>query len=155
MSSVDKIKQLLELMQENDLVEMELEEDAFKVRLKKPGANVTMVPQVAAPVAQAAPAAGAPVAPVAPAPGAEAAVDPNLVPINSPIVGTFYASPSPEADAFVAVGASVTSDSVVCIVEAMKIMNEVKAGVSGVIEKILVENGDPVEYGQPIFLVRP
>ncbi|MBN2712082.1 MAG: acetyl-CoA carboxylase biotin carboxyl carrier protein [Planctomycetes bacterium] len=149
--SVDKIRELLELMNENELVELELEEGDFKVKLKKPGAGMmTMVPS-AAPVAAPAPAAGAP----APAAAAAPAVDPNLVPIKSPIVGTFYRAPSPDSDPFASEGSQVNKDSVVCIIEAMKIMNEIKAGVSGTIEKILVENGEPIEYGQPLFLVRP
>ena len=78
----------------------------------------------------------------------------GLTPIKSPIVGTFYASPSPDSAPFVAAGDKVSSDTIVCIIEAMKIMNEIKAEVAGTIEKVLIENGEPVEYGQPLFLVR-
>lgn len=142
--SVARIKELIDLMNENSLAELELEEGDFKVRLCKQGAGVPAVCAAPAPLpAASAPAAGAP------------AAEAGLVPIKSPIVGTFYASPSPEADSFVAEGAKVNKETVVCIVEAMKIMNEIKAGVSGTIVKRLVENGEPVEYGQPLFLVRP
>lgn len=149
--SVEKIRELLELMNENDLVEMEVEETDFKVKLRKP--------QALAPVMAAAPMQMPP-APVAAAPGSAAPAapraedDPSLTPITSPIVGTFYRASSPEADPFVQAGTTVTTDTVVCIIEAMKIMNEIKAGLKGEIVKILVENGEPVEYGQTLFLVR-
>ena len=147
--SIEKISKLVEMMNENDLVELELEETDFKIKLKKPGCNFVTTPAMmpqSMPVAAHA-AAGAPVAPV---------VDDTtgLTPIPSPIVGTFYSAPSPDSDDFVSVGDSVNADTVVCIVEAMKIMNEVKAEVSGTVEKILVKNGEPVEYGQPLFLVK-
>ncbi len=149
--SLDKIRELLTMMNDNDLMEMELEEPDFKIRLKKPGANLPtvapmqMAPMMAAP-AQVAPAASAPAA---------AAMEAGLIPIPSPIVGTFYRSPAPEADAFVKEGDAVNAESIVCIIEAMKIMNEIKAEVSGEIVKVMVENGEPVEYGQPLFMVRP
>ena len=130
---------------------MELEEDNFKLKLKKPG-PAPVIAATAAPVpAFAAPAASAPAAPTA-APAVDDTA--GLTPIKSPIVGTFYSSPSPESDAYVATGSKVNANSIVCIVEAMRIMNEVKAEISGTIEKILVENGQPVEYGQPLFLVK-
>lgn len=149
--SVEKIRELLELMNENDLVEMEVEEDAFKVKLRKPQAVAPMMTAAAMPMATA-PAAAAPGSAAPAAPKAED--DPSLTPITSPIVGTFYRASSPEADVFVEPGTTVTSDTVVCIVEAMKIMNEIKAGLKGEIVKILVENGEPVEYGQTLFLAR-
>jgi acetyl-CoA carboxylase biotin carboxyl carrier protein len=140
--SVEKIKDLLALMKENELAELELCEGDFKVKLKK---NV-------APMAMAAPIAAAPVA--APAPVMKVA-DMSLVPVKSPIVGTFYHAPSPDAAPFISVGDKVTKDTVVCIIEAMKIMNEIKAEISGTVTEILVENGEPVEYGQPLFMVKP
>ena len=149
--SVDRIKELLALMDEHDLVELELEEDAFKVRLKKPGAQVTAIP-AAMPSMPALPPAAQAASTSAETPDPS---DEGLVPINSPIVGTFYRSPAPDADPFVSEGAAVTAETVVCIVEAMKIMNEVKAETKGTIEKVLIENGEPVEYGQAMFLVRP
>jgi len=140
--SSERIQELLQLMAEHGLSELELEEGEFKVRLAKPTAPVA---SVAAPAPMAA----------APAPAGAAAVDSDLVPIDSPIVGTFYRSPAPDADAFVKAGDSVDDEAVVCIVEAMKVMNEVKSGVRGTIAQILVENGEAVEYGQPLFLVKP
>ena len=149
--SVDRIKELLALMDEHDLVELELEEDAFKVRLKKPGAQVTTIP-AAMPSMPALPPAAQAASTSAETPDPS---DEGLMPINSPIVGTFYRSPAPDADPFVSEGAAVMAETVVCIVEAMKIMNEVKAETKGTIEKVLIENGEPVEYGQAMFLVRP
>lgn len=152
--SAERIRELLQLMNDHDLVELELEEGDFKLRMKKPQAAMTAVP-MAQPVMQApVPAPGAASASTAPASQAEDDTS-GLVPINSPIVGTFYRAPSPDDDPFVDDGVKVTDQTVVCIVEAMKIMNEVKAGVKGTIKKILVENGEPVEYGQPLFMVDP
>ncbi|MDR1611239.1 MAG: acetyl-CoA carboxylase biotin carboxyl carrier protein [Planctomycetota bacterium] len=152
--SVDKIRDLLVLMREYDIVELELEEGDFSVALRKQGAFAP--PQAAAP-AQAAPLPAPAAASASPA----AAPDPpptvgdaSLSQVKSPIVGTFYRGPSPEAAPFVDVGTKVTGDSVVCIIEAMKIMNEIKAEMDGVIAKVLVESGEPVEYGQPLFLIR-
>jgi len=143
-------------MKEYDLVEMEVEEKDFSVALRKQGAFCAqpMMPVGYAqpmPMAAPAPMQGQPAAqPAAPA----AAADPGLVEIKSPIVGTFYRTPSPEADPFVKEGDKVQKDTVVCIIEAMKIMNEIKAEMDGAIERVLVESGEPVEYGQPLFLVR-
>ena len=143
--SIEKISKLVEIMNENDLVEVELQEKDLKIKLKKPGCNMVAAPAMMAPAMPAAiSATGAPT------------VDDTagLTPIPSPIVGTFYSAPSPESADFTSVGDTVTNDTVVCIVEAMKIMNEVKAEISGTIEKVLVKNGEPVEYGQPLFLVK-
>lgn len=150
--STEKIRELLEMMKEFDLVEIDLEEENFRVLLKKAGANMVAAPMpMPMPAAYAAGPAAAPAA----AGAAPAALDTaGLTPIKSPIVGTFYASPAPDADLFVKVGDTVSASTQVCIIEAMKIMNEIKAEISGTIEKILVKNGEPVEYGQPLFLVR-
>lgn len=150
--SADRIQELLKLMEEHDLVELELEEGDFKLRVCKPQAQMMAAPAMMAPMAP--PQAAAPTAAPAPAPAEEDDMS-GLTPIPSPIVGTFYRAPSPESDVFISEGSDVTESSVVCIVEAMKIMNEVKAGVKGKIAKILVENGEPVEYGQPLFMVKP
>lgn len=151
--SVDKISQLLSLMKEYDIVELELEEGEFSVALRKQGAFLAQCPPQPPPPAPFAPAPqpaqAAPAAP--PAPAAPAA---GLLEVKSPIVGTFYRAPSPDAQPFVDVGAKVGKGTVVCIIEAMKIMNEIKAEVDGVIEKVLVESGEPVEYGQALFLVK-
>ncbi|TNE88970.1 MAG: acetyl-CoA carboxylase biotin carboxyl carrier protein, partial [Deltaproteobacteria bacterium] len=102
-----------------------------------------------------APVAAAPAAAPAPAANAPAADDPNLKTIESPMVGTFYRAPNPDADVFVKVGDSVSPGKVLCIVEAMKLMNEIESEVSGTIVEILVENGQPVQFGQPLFKIRP
>lgn len=152
--SIEKISALLEMMKDNDVVELELQEGEFSVCLRKQGAFAPVAPAPAAHVAPAAPAAPVAAAPVAPAVTPAAADDPSLTPIKSPIVGTFYRSSSPEANPYVEQGSQVSKSTVVCIIEAMKIMNEIKAEIDGTIEKVLVESGEPVEYGQPLFLVR-
>jgi len=152
---INEIKKVVKLMKDNDLSEFALEEENFKLQLKRGGDTVTQV--VSAPQMVAAPAvAPVAVAPVAAAPTAEApAADDGLIEITSPMVGTFYSSPSPDTDAFSAVGTEIGEESVVCIVEAMKVMNEIKAEVKGTIKKILVDNATPVQFGQPLFLVDP
>lgn len=152
---IKDIRRIVELMKNNDLSEFSMKDKDFALELKRGGQEVVYA---AAPVA-AAPVAAAPVAAAAPAvAGAEApAVDENdgLVEVPSPIVGTFYCKPAPDADVFVKVGDEVSEDTVVCIVEAMKVMNEIKAEVKGVIKKVLVDDASPVQYGQPLFLVEP
>ncbi|MBN1256727.1 MAG: acetyl-CoA carboxylase biotin carboxyl carrier protein [Planctomycetes bacterium] len=145
--SIEKILKLLEIMEAHELTELELEDGDFRVKLGKghPGA----------PHLHPALPASAPAASNAPVPTANTIQDEGLETITSPIVGTFYRAPSPESDPFVTVGDSVNEKTVVCIVEAMKVMNEINAGVNGKIAKILVENGEAVEYGQPLFLVNP
>jgi acetyl-CoA carboxylase biotin carboxyl carrier protein len=149
--NLDKLKELIELMEKHDLTDVHLRHGAEQWRLRR-GPQVV----AAAPTAFAAPAAPAPVAavPATPAPVAAAPAS-HLVEIKSPIVGTFYVSPTPEDPAFVAAGSRVSADTVVCIVEAMKVMNQITADVSGTIEEILVGNGDPVESGQVLFRVNP
>jgi len=149
-SSIEKIQALLEMMKDNDIVELELEEGDFSVALRKQGAFISNA-MAAMPAMMPAPAPMQAAPAQAAAPAAE---DPTLVTVKSPIVGTFYRTPSPEAAPFVQEGDAVRKDTVVCIIEAMKIMNEIRAEVDGKIEKVLVEGGEPVEYGQPLFLVR-
>ena len=156
MIDIRKLKELVRLMVANDLTELDLRDDQQQVTVKRGGPEaVPVVQQAAVPVA-AAPAA-APAAPAAPAEPAapEAAEDDGLVPIESPMVGTFYAKASPEKPAFVNVGDTVGDGTTVCLIEAMKIFNEIKAGQSGSIAKVLVQNGEAVEFGQPLFLVKP
>ena len=143
---IDEIKAIAEIVAANDLAELKLEREGFTLEIKR-GSTVV----AAAPVAVAAPVAAAP-APAAAAPAA-APAPANRVTIDSPLVGTLYRAPSPEAAPFVKVGDKVTPDTVVCIVEAMKVMNEIKAEKSGVIRDILVENGSAVEFGQPLFVI--
>lgn len=144
---IKEIHRLIELMNENDLLELELVEDSKKIRLKKKydgGARV-----IAAPMAM--PAMAAPAAGPAPAPAPHA----GAVAIKSPMVGTFYRSANPESPAYVEEGARVGNDTVVCLVEAMKVFNEIRAECEGTIVAILVESGQTVEYGQPMFMVKP
>jgi acetyl-CoA carboxylase biotin carboxyl carrier protein len=142
---IKEIHRLIELMNENDLLELELVEDSKKIRLKKKYEGAPRM--IAAPAAAAMPAqAAAPAAADVPA---------GTIEIKSPMVGTFYRSSNPEAPPYVEEGDQVGVDTGVCIVEAMKVFNEIKAEVEGTIVGILVENGQTVEYGQPMFLVKP
>lgn len=158
MIEIKTLKQLIELMKENDLSELDLRDKDEQVTLKRGpegGVQFAMPPAVMpAPVAPAAPA------PATDAPAGEPAGEPTakelgLIEIVSPMVGTFYASASPDVDAYVQVGAQIGPDSIVCIVEAMKVFNEIKAEVSGAIHKVMVTSGDAVEFGQPLFQVKP
>ena len=145
---IDEIKAIAEIVAANDLAELKLEREGFTLEIKR-GSTVVAA---AAPVAVAAPVVAAAPAPAAAAPAA-APAPANRVTIDSPLVGTLYRAPSPEAAPFVKVGDKVTPDTVVCIVEAMKVMNEIKAEKSGVIRDILVDNGSAVEFGQPLFVI--
>jgi acetyl-CoA carboxylase biotin carboxyl carrier protein len=152
---IKDIKRIVELMKSNDLTEFAMKDEDFELTLKR-GSNEP--PQVVyASVPASAPMAAVPAAAPAAAPaGAPAGSDDDgLIEIPSPIVGTFYRKPAPDADNFVSVGSEVSEDTVVCIVEAMKVMNEIKADVKGVIRKILADDASPVQYGQPLFLVEP
>jgi acetyl-CoA carboxylase biotin carboxyl carrier protein len=147
-----EVKRLLAFMRENGLEEFEYERGGVHIRLKKALA-ASEAPAVAADPAVVEPAAPPP-APARDAgkPGAASSADLHL--IKSPIVGTYYAAPSPEAEPFVTVGARVESGQVLCIIEAMKLMNEIESDVAGELVQILVENGHPVEYGEPLFGIR-
>jgi acetyl-CoA carboxylase biotin carboxyl carrier protein len=152
---MDELRELITLLRDNGLAELELENEGFRVRLKREsalGESSHAAPAVhhAPAPAPAAPASSGPAHPGTQATTA-AAQDQDLHIISSPIVGTFYRSPSPTADAFVKIGSNVEPDTVVCIIEAMKLMNEIQAEASGEVVKIYVENGQPVEYGQPLF----
>lgn len=136
-------------MKENDLSVFEMEKNGFKLKLQK-GADGQPAP--AAPILL--PAVAAPAGPAAPAPPADKPDGPALRDIVSPMVGTFYRAASPESGAFVDVGKTVNEDTVVCIIEAMKVMNEIKAEISGVIAEVVAENGKPVQFGQVLFRVR-
>lgn len=155
-----KLKELVKLMTENDLSELDLRDQQETVVIKRAvagyAAPVIGAPMVHHMVASAPVGAGGAAAPAASGDGAAPVDDESdLVAIRSPMVGTFYSSPDPNSPSFVSVGAAVTPDTVVCIVEAMKVFSEIKAECSGKLEKILAKNGEPVEYGQKLFLVRP
>lgn len=137
-------------MKKSDLTEFEIQDQEFKLRIKRdvPGRVVA-----AAPIAAALAPAPAP-APVAAAPAVPAAADPSIKLVTSPMVGTYYATPSPENPPFVAVGSPIKADSVVCIIEAMKVMNEIQSEIAGTVVECLVANGTSVEFGQPLFRVK-
>ena len=147
------IKQVVDLMERSELSEFELEEEGFKLRLTRK--NDEVVPQVIQPMPQQvpAPAAGSAAAAADGAPS-EAAEEKGISMITSPMVGTFYRAPSPDSPNFADVGTQVDADSVVCIIEAMKVMNEIQSEISGKVTEVLVENGEAVEYGQPLFKVK-
>ena len=143
-------------MKKSDLSEFEIQDQDFKLRIKRDLPGRAPVAAQAAPLAAApAPVAAAPAAQAAPAPAAPAASDPSIKLVTSPMVGTYYCTPSPENPPFVTVGSPIKADSVVCIIEAMKVMNEIKAEMSGTITEILAESGKPVEFGKPLFRIRP
>jgi acetyl-CoA carboxylase biotin carboxyl carrier protein len=155
--NMDELRELIELLRDNGLAELELENEGFRVRLRRESAVSEPAhaapPPLPPPPAPAPPPVSAPVHPGTQATTA-AAQDQDLHIIPSPIVGTFYRSASPTADPFVKIGSSVEPESVVCIIEAMKLMNEIQAETTGEVVKIYVENGQPVEYGQPLFGIR-
>jgi acetyl-CoA carboxylase biotin carboxyl carrier protein len=154
---VQQIEQLLRFMSEHNLEEFEYSRGDLRIRLKKPSTGVAMyprsmgVPEIIVP--------GATERQPSPSPSTSAAPEPrateDLHLLKSPIVGTFYEAPSPGAEAFVKIGAHVESGQTLCIVEAMKLMNEIESDESGELVRIFVENGQPVEYGQPLFGIRP
>ena len=151
--NMDEIRELADLVDEYGLTDFEFENENIRVRLSK----MTAAPVMQSQPMQMQPAAAATAAPAANAstePAPAASVDEDLFKITSPIVGTFYRSPGPDKDPYVKEGSVVSPDSVVCIVEAMKLMNEIQAETSGEVVKVYVENGQPVEYGQPLFGIR-
>ena len=156
---IKEIKGIIDLMRKNGLSEFEYEKDGTKIRIRR---GPDGEPQVIASSPSLIPApavlpvsAGVPIA-VAPAAQPSAAQPASTLPsINSPMVGTFYSSPAPDAPAYVEVGTMVNAETVVCIIEAMKVMNEIKAEMSGTIVEVLAENGKPVEFGKPLFRIKP
>ncbi|MGB0714439.1 MAG: acetyl-CoA carboxylase biotin carboxyl carrier protein [Phycisphaerae bacterium] len=159
MLDVDKIRQLVEMMVDNDLVEISLRDGEQEVNLRRPNANMAIaMPQletVVSPEVERQPAAAPAAQEAAPAPAPAPADDSELVEITSPMVGTFYAGSDPDAPPYITIGDVVHPGSVLCILEAMKVFNEIKAELSGKIERILVKNSEAVEYGQPLFMLRP
>ncbi|MBX3662866.1 MAG: acetyl-CoA carboxylase biotin carboxyl carrier protein [Burkholderiales bacterium] len=147
-----KLKTLIDLVQQSGIAELEITEGEEKVRISRFGAAgaQTVAPQsVVVPL----PVAAAAAEPTAPAAETEAAAEPEAHALKSPMVGTFYRASAPGAKAFVEVGQAVKAGETVCIIEAMKLLNEIEADRDGVIKAVLVENGQPVEYGQPLFLI--
>jgi acetyl-CoA carboxylase biotin carboxyl carrier protein len=150
------IKAIIDLMKKNAISEFEMEKQDFKIRLKRglnggtPVSSLDELPPAAAVAVPLQVPVTTPLAAAVPPPPATGEVE-----VKSPMIGTFYRSPSPEAGSYIEVGSDVNPDTVVCIIEAMKVMNEIKAEVKGVITQVLVENAKPVEFGQPLFKVRP
>jgi acetyl-CoA carboxylase biotin carboxyl carrier protein len=151
-----ELKELIEFLIEKDITEFELERGDVKVKVKRGGEHTVVYPSVVATTSPAAPLPVQPIpsAPAAPSPEAPV-IEENLHIVKSPIVGTFYESPSPGAPPFVKAGDTVTVGQVLCIVEAMKLLNEIECDVAGEIVKKLVNNGEPIEYGQHLFTIRP
>jgi acetyl-CoA carboxylase biotin carboxyl carrier protein len=162
---IKEIKKIIDLMKANDLCEFEMEEQGFRIAIKR--RNGTEPQVVLSPAAGPSIVVGQPAAGLLASPGAggthagdavppkDKLADTKLVEVKSPIVGTFYRSGSPDAEPYVTIGQEVEPDTVVCIIEAMKVMNEIKAECKGVVRKILVENATPVQFGQVLFQVEP
>jgi acetyl-CoA carboxylase biotin carboxyl carrier protein len=150
------IKAIIDLMRKNSLSEFELERQDFKIKLKRAASGPAVSDEPAAPQVYAAlPPAAAAGASAPVAQQSVAAPPSSLLEIKSPMIGTFYRAPSPESADYVEIGTEVGPETVVCLIEAMKVMNEIKAEVKGVVTDILVENAKPVEFGQPLFRIRP
>lgn len=150
---IRKVKKLIELLEESNINEIEIKEGEESVRISRGGMVASAPVYQQAPVYHSAPQASAPVAPASDADSGKAETSMKGHVVRSPMVGTFYSSPSPSSPAFVEVGKSVKVGEVICIVEAMKMMNQIEADKAGVIEAILVEDGQPVEYDQPLFTI--
>ena len=142
-----KIKTLIDLVQESGIAELEITEGEERVRISRHGPAGFMPHQANAQMMMPAPVAAAPVV------AAPVVVEPTGHTLKSPMVGTFYRSPSPGASSFVEIGQTVSKGQTLCIIEAMKLLNEIESDASGVVKSILVENGQPVEYGQPLFII--
>jgi acetyl-CoA carboxylase biotin carboxyl carrier protein len=152
-----KLKKLIDLVQESGIAELEISEGEEKVRINRVGSSVqaSAMPMPSAPAMPVAAMAGAPAAAAAGGAGAESAAggEEDGHTVTSPMVGIFYRASSPGANAFVEVGQSVSAGDTLCIIEAMKLLNEIEAETSGIVKAILVDNGQPVEYGQPLFVI--
>jgi acetyl-CoA carboxylase biotin carboxyl carrier protein len=159
--NLKELKEILQILEEKEITEFELEEQGLKLRIRKAGPPLPMTSAVVPLAAVPPQAASNPTAvqkagasqPASPAP-AEATDDPSLVQVKSPIVGTFYRSPDPASPSFVNVGDRIRVGQVLCIIEAMKLMNEIEAEVAGEVVKVYHENGQPVQYGEPLFAIR-
>ncbi len=162
--NMDELRDLIQLIRENDFTDFELEREGYRVRFRRSGdvsskhsaSDTSSATQTTLSTTTGAEAKGSTPAPTHPGAKAQSAAseDQDLYIIPSPIVGTFYRSASPNADSFVKIGSRVEPDTVVCIIEAMKLMNEIQAESTGEVAKIYVENGQPVEYGQPLFGIK-
>ncbi len=151
-----KVKELVELMKDAEIDEIEIKDGLREVRLTKhlPMIQGGAVPMISQPLSAGFGAAPSPAAPAGGDEAAAPALDKDVTEFKSPMVGTFYRAPSPESPPFVAEGEKVNKESILCIIEAMKVMNEIKAETSGEVVDVLVENGEAVEFGQPLFLIK-
>lgn len=158
---IKQIKRIIDLMKANELCEFEMEEEGFRIAIKRRTGNEPQVVLSHAPAPQMIAAPTPAAAEVAASASAAAAAAEKLeeekkfLEVKSPIVGTFYRASSPDAEPYVVVGSEIEPETVVCIVEAMKVMNEIKAEVKGIVRKILVDNATPIQFGQVLFLVEP
>ncbi len=151
---VDRIRRLVRLMEEHDLSEVDLRQQESRINLKRCNSLPQFVQAAPAPVPMAAPApVAAPPSGTAPAAAEPAGDGPGVITINAPMVGTFYSRPNPESENFVKVGDQIQSDTTICIIEAMKVFNEIPAEVSGKVVAVLVENEQSVEFGKPMFKI--
>jgi acetyl-CoA carboxylase biotin carboxyl carrier protein len=156
--NIKEIQDLIKFVSKSGVSEVEIEQKDFKITIKTPVMGAPMTVSAMAPVAMPMPAvapAAAPVAAPAPAPAAAPANDSKLVEIKSPMIGTFYRSAGPDKPPFIEVGQSIKPGDKVCIIEAMKLFNEIESEISGTIVKVLVNDSTPIEYDQPLFLVEP
>ena len=149
---LEQIKAIVAMMKDNDLSEFSMEQDGLKIRIKRGPEEFQQTVTIPTPAPAQPAVAPVPAQPPTPAPAAPPA---GINHITSPMVGTFYLSPSPDAPPYVEVGQEVDPETVVCIIEAMKVMNEIKAEAKGIITQVLMENAKPVEFGQPLFKLRP
>ncbi len=149
---ISEIRKLIRLVQQSDVTEIEVTEGESTVRISRQGMAAAVAPVMAQPIPAVAPVMAAPQAAATEASPVEEDTE-NVV--TSPMVGTFYAASSPDDDPFVSAGTSVKKGDVLCIVEAMKLMNEIEAEYDGTVEKVLVKNAEPLEYGQPLFVITP
>ncbi len=157
-ADVQKIRELIKIMKENDLVEIDIKhgDDQIALRRAQPPQPASIAGPFIASLPGVVPTTGAPVDPAtASGAGPAAQAEDNFLEVTSPIVGTFYEAPSPDSDPYVEAGTQITAQTVVCIIEAMKVMNEIKAEVSGTVVKMCVTNGQAVEYGQVLFKIQP
>ncbi|MFH0877506.1 MAG: acetyl-CoA carboxylase biotin carboxyl carrier protein [Candidatus Omnitrophota bacterium] len=157
--NIKEIKEMINLMNENNLTELEIEKDGNRIRLKKGPSGEIALEQLKDNSTYSAPTVVYPATPRAAAPGKENPAEKSGVSktaeVKAPMVGTFYRAPSPETPAFVEIGQTIEIGQVICIIEAMKLMNEIKSEIRGKIVDILVDNAEPVEFGQPLFLIEP
>lgn len=148
------MKEMLQLMAEHELTELEIEKDGLKIKLKKGAGGPLMTEEFRPPKPVLVPFSGSSEVPASSIPSRSHEENPNVLTVKSPMVGTFYGSPAPDQPSYVTAGKKVKEGDVLCIIEAMKLMNEIKSEISGTILEVLVKNGQPVEFDQPLFKIQ-